>query len=103
MKWPITFEGWWEDGDRDDPGIDGPWETFTVMVSGREAGDMRELLPADVPLLLEALGGERKWLCDYPEFNDEACVVDHDPSVTRMPRKHTDCGYALVVPLEETT
>ncbi len=53
-RWPITFQGWWQDGDQDE--IPEPWETFTVMVHGREAGDMRELLPADLPALLAALG-----------------------------------------------
>ena len=55
--WPITFQGWWQDGDQDDPQITEPWETFTVKVYGEEAGDMRDLLPADMPALLAALGG----------------------------------------------
>jgi hypothetical protein len=53
-EWPITFRGWWQDGDQDD--IPEPWETFRVMVHGAEAGDSRELMPADVPALLDALG-----------------------------------------------
>ena len=59
-EWPITFLGWWEDGDREDPDTPEPWETFTVMVYGKEAGDMRELLPADLPALLEVLGARQE-------------------------------------------
>ena len=58
--WPITFVGYWQDGDQDDPDLDGPWETFTVMVRGEEVGEMRELLPADLPALMAALGSTRE-------------------------------------------
>ena len=54
-RWPLRFRGWWYDGDQDDPGIKGPWETFTVQVFGEEAGDVRDLLPEDVPALMAAL------------------------------------------------
>ena len=54
--WPIQFKGYWQDGDQDDPGLNGPWEMFTVVVHGEEARDSRELLPADLPALMEALG-----------------------------------------------
>ena len=60
VEWPIRFKGWWQDGDQEDEGFKEPWETFQVMVYGEEAGDMRQLLPADVPALLAALGIERK-------------------------------------------
>ncbi len=53
--WPLTFRDWWQDGDQDDPNLVEPWETFVVRVRGEEALDTRDLLPADVPALLEAL------------------------------------------------
>ena len=42
--------------------------------------------------------GTKEWLCQYPEFNDEACVVDHDPTQTRQPRKHSECGWFITIP-----
>ena len=42
--------------------------------------------------------GTKEWLCQYPEFNDEACVVDHDPTQTRQPRKHLECGWFITIP-----
>lgn len=42
---------------------------------------------------------ETRWLCGYPEFGDDACMVDHDPVSTRQPRKHTTCGWFLTVPV----
>ena len=33
------------------------------------------------------------WICDYPEFNDPNCMVDHNPEKTWQPRKHTGCGW----------
>ena len=42
--------------------------------------------------------GTKEWLCQYPEFNDEACVVDYDPTQTRQPRKHSECGWFITIP-----
>ena len=45
--------------------------------------------------------GETIWICEYPEFNDPACqfgISDPDPTKTRMPRKHSECGWRLVSP-----
>ena len=61
---PVTFAGFWRDGDETDQQVleqhpDG-WETFEVWVRGVEAGDMRELLPDDLPALFAALGLEKE-------------------------------------------
>lgn len=59
IQWPVRFAGYWGDDDQDDPHLPEPWETFTVWVNGAEAGDVRELIPADLPALLDALGAVR--------------------------------------------
>ena len=46
--------------------------------------------------------GTREWLCQYPEFNDEGCVVAHNPKLTRQPRKHSECGWFITVALGVT-
>lgn len=43
---------------------------------------------------------EARWICEYPEFNDNACMVQHEPERAAMPRKHTDCGWYLCIPAE---
>ena len=46
---------------------------------------------------------ERRWLCDTPEYVDDACLVDHKPDKTSQPRKHVGCGWYFVVkdPVQE--
>ncbi len=40
---------------------------------------------------------ERIWICEYPEFGDEACLVRHMPASTRQPRKHEACRWVLAI------
>ena len=55
----------------------------------------RQATPED---LIEALGGEKVWICGYPEFGDLACMDRHEPRYTNQPRKHTTCGWFFAVP-----
>lgn len=43
---------------------------------------------------------EQVWFCHYPEFDDRGCTVDHDIRATRQPRKHTDCGWRILLAAE---
>ena len=54
LTFPITFRGWWWDGDQCT--VQDPWLTFTVKVHSDEAGDFRDLQAEDMPALLAALG-----------------------------------------------
>ncbi len=49
----------------------------------------------------QVANGTKEWLCQYPEFNDEACVVLHKPEHTRQPRKHSECGWFITIPTTE--
>ena len=49
----------------------------------------------------QILDADREWICHYPEFNDTACLVEHRPKHTAMPRKHLDCGWYLLVKLTD--
>lgn len=48
MTKPIRFDGWWGEEDRAE--CPEPWERFTVMVHGEEAGDYREATVEDLAL-----------------------------------------------------
>lgn len=43
-----------------------------------------------------------QWICEYPEFGDSGCLYDHDPELSRQPRKHQECGWYSVERIEET-
>lgn len=45
-------------------------------------------------------GTEARWLCQYPELNDDQCLLDYRPELTYSPSKHIQCGWFLTVPKE---
>ena len=52
--------------------------------------------PRDEPVL----DVEVQWHCWYTEFNDPACHSEHpdpQPADTRLPRKHMQCTWAVLI------
>lgn len=43
-------------------------------------------------------GGEIRWLCDYPEFSDDGCLVYHNHNLARIPNKHLGCSWYMCIP-----
>ena len=47
--------------------------------------------------------GEFLWICEYPEFADPGCLVDHKAENTRQPRKHSECRWVVACALPGET
>ena len=72
------------------------------LFSGDYAPDPGSPLANIVEAARKYANGTREWLCQYPEFNDEGCVVAHNPKLTRQPRKHSECGWFITIALGVT-
>jgi len=58
------------------------------------------LEPSEIDGFVLYVDPERiEWICDYPEFADNGCIVLHDPEATRQPRKHQLCHWVLALPI----
>ena len=66
-----------------------------TLLDWLDGDDMQTDLRAEAERRVYA---ERTWICHYPEFNDTVCMVDHKPAEASIPRKHTDCGWYLIIP-----
>lgn len=78
------------------PGARDTIDSFLYTIAQRAS-------TADVVALLGKVGVdvfERKWLCDYPEFNDPNCRPDAE-GPTWQPRKHTGCGWRVIARLPD--
>jgi len=98
---PIRFDGWWGEEDRAE--CPEPWERFTVMVHGEEAGDYREATVEDLALAgfvpLKEVEKVARWHFSGMLPSDERAELEVDVFMRRL-RQQMGCNAGDAVGVE---